>query len=307
MLERQHQPSRRPLYRNLRWGRIAVSIAALAILTGGLTLSLSRLPKVAEWLVRVQLLPAVAAFAITIFVGWLAVTLAFGRVYCSTVCPLGTVQDGVARLSRGISRKPYRYQRPLPKLRYGVLVAVLTCLMGGFMIVPSILDPYTAWERFCLSCLRPLLGEPAAPGSVTEVATGTFLPSLTIAMASAAGMVTALLTLILVGLMAARGGRTFCNTICPVGTTLGVIARYAIFQMDIDTDLCTNCRRCVDSCKSSCINLDDHVVDSSRCVVCFDCTDACRDGAISYVATRKQLSIPMMERTTPDSSTAAGT
>ena len=82
----------------------------------------------------------------------------------------------------------------------------------------------------------------------------------------------------------------------PRGTTLGIVSRYAIFQMDIDTDLCTSTRRCVDVRKCSCIDLTDHVV--GRCVWCsFDCTDACRDGAISYVATRKQLSIPMMERT----------
>lgn len=307
MLSRRQQPSRRPLYRRLRWGRIIVSIASLAILTGGLTFSTSRLPAVAEWLVKIQILPAVAAFAITIFVVWLAATLAFGRVYCSSVCPLGTVQDAVANLSRRFSGRPYRYQRPVTSLRYGALVVVLTCLMAGFMIVPSILDPYTAWERFCLSCLRPVSGEPPAPGGIADVTTGSFLPSMTIAMTSAAGVVTALLTLVVVSLMAARGGRTFCNTICPVGTTLGVISRYAVFQMDIDTDLCTNCRRCVDVCKSSCINIDDHVVDSSRCVVCFDCTDACRDGAISYLPTHKQLSIPMMQQTTPDSTTAAGT
>lgn len=290
--------SRRPLYRALRWGRIAVSVASLSVLTGGLSFCGMSIPAVAAVLARVQLLPAVATFAVAIFIGWLAVTLVFGRIYCSTVCPLGTLQDIASRGGRcqGPSRV-YRYNRPMQGLRYGVLVAVLTSLMAGFMIVPSIVDPYTMWERFCLACIRPLAGLPPLPEAQIAPASDRFLPPLTIAMSSAAGAMVAIASLGLVAVVAARRGRTFCNTICPVGTTLGIVSRYAIFQMDIDTDLCTNCRRCVDVCKCSCIDLTDHVVDTSRCVVCFDCTDACRDGAISYVATRKQLSIPMMERT----------
>lgn len=288
------KPSRRrPLYLTLRWGRIVVSILCLGILTGGLTFSVGRLPGAAALIARIQILPAVATFAIVIFIGWLLATLLFGRIYCSTVCPLGTLQDISSRVLRPRG-SIYRFSRPVRALRYPVLVAVLTCMMAGFMIVPSILDPYTAFERLCLACLRPLAGSPPL---AEPTPTDTFLPPLTIAMTSIAGAIVAVASMGVVVIMSSRGGRTFCNTICPVGTTLGIISRYAIFQMDIDTDRCTNCRRCVDVCKASCIDLTDHVVDSSRCVVCFDCTDACRDNAIRFTPGRKQLSIPMMEQT----------
>ena len=93
-----------------------------------------------------------------------------------------------------------------------------------------------------------------------------------------------------------RNGRTFCNTVCPVGTTLSFISRYSIFRIDINTDKCVQCRRCEHVCKASCIDMTSHVVDTSRCVVCFDCLSDCPNDAIHYTYNRHQLSIPLMQR-----------
>lgn len=291
--------------------RIVVSLAALGVLTGGLAYGGMQLPGVAGWLVSVQLLPAVAAFSLITFVVWLSVTLIFGRVYCSTVCPLGTVMDifGFAtRLPRrdGLPAREsrrYRYTRPRTTLRYLALVGVLTCLIGGFMTVPSLVDPYTIYERLCVSVIRPvwswISGHPCET-SPAPLSAASAYPPLMIGMSAMAGALISLVTIGVVGYMAALNGRTLCNTLCPVGTTLGMISRYSIFQMDIDTDLCTQCRRCEDACKGGCIDLNDHTVDGSRCVVCFDCTAVCPVKAIRYTASRKQLSIPMMQRVDGD-------
>lgn len=294
------------LNRTLLWVRVIVSVAVLAILTLGLTIYGQMLPLMPGWLSEVQLLPAAAGFALGVFVVWIAITLLFGRVYCSTVCPLGTAMDLIARL-RTLCRPPhrfrrrddYRYHRPLNALRYLVLVVVLTCLIGGLMIVPAILDPYTVYERFCRGCLSPVYewlgGTPLSVADSAAVPDGFYLP-LQIAMCSTAGAVVGLGSMLLVGIVAWRGGRTLCNTLCPVGTTLGIVSRFAVFQPDIDTDKCIQCRKCADVCKASCIDLTDHVVDGSRCVNCFNCINVCPNDAIRYTATRKQLSVPMMQR-----------
>lgn len=282
----------------LRILRIAVSVSVFIILAAGLTCSSLLLPVVGPWLEKLQIGQALVTFSLAIFIGWLLVTLAFGRIYCSSICPVGTLQDIAARTVRmrplkrfGDFRRRYRYTRPLPALRYAVLAITVACLMAGFAGLPSVLDPYSVFNRICVNLLGPLVRLMQSVGVESEATASAMAACVT-----AAGVAAILLTALTV--MAIRSGRTICNTICPIGTALGCVSRFSIYQMDIDTDLCTQCGLCEDVCKAQCIDLKDHVVDGSRCVVCFDCTCVCPDKAIRYTRNRKQLATPMMQRIT---------
>lgn len=92
----------------------------------------------------------------------------------------------------------------------------------------------------------------------------------------------AAVTLVLLFILAWRNGRTYCNTICPVGTVLGFLSRWSWLKPVIDTSKCVNCRLCERNCKSACINTAEHSIDYSRCVACMDCINKCHSGAISY-------------------------
>lgn len=86
--------------RYLRIIRIIVAIVSLSLMTGlfvdyGMTFL-----RIAGWIAKIQFLPATMAFSLATFIIWLIVTLCFGRIYCSTVCPLGVYQDICARLNR---------------------------------------------------------------------------------------------------------------------------------------------------------------------------------------------------------------
>lgn len=269
--------------RCLRLSRIAVSLTSLVVLTLALTAPALTLPVVAPWLERIQLIPALAAYSLFTFVVWLMVTLAFGRIYCSTVCPLGTLQDIAARAVRASRsarrRRPYRYTQPRTALRYIFVAAMLMALMLQNVIAVAILDPYSAYAEMCSRLFAPVLGIPS-PAVVLLPLPATILAAVIFGASVA---------------LAARGGRTICNTVCPVGSTLGLVSRYSVFQIDIDTDKCINCGRCEEVCKGTCINLCEHVVDGSRCVACFDCINVCPNDAIHYTNRRKQLSFPMMQ------------
>jgi len=256
------------------------------------------IPGLGEWLEKIQIGTAVRTLSLFSIVIWLIITLIFGRIYCSSVCPLGTLQDIAARstrMGRRARRHPYRYTRPSNSIRYLFLGIMAAGLIGGLFMITSILDPYTAYHRISEGFFKPLL-QPLI-SYLQWLGISRIAADITVS-ATVTTSIIATVLFIIATLIPIRKGRLLCNTICPVGTTLGFVSRFSIFQIDIDTDKCIQCRRCEEVCKSCCIDLTDHVVDGSRCVNCFDCINVCPNDAIHYTARRKQLSEPMMQRIT---------
>lgn len=274
----------------MRYGRIAVAACVSGLVTWMLVSYGESYPGFARWIGRVQFMPAAMAFSIATIVLWLIVTLVFGRVYCSVACPLGVWQDVCARLPR-MGRVPaerrYHYSAPLTKWRNVSLACVVLAIFAGITLVTSLVDPWSIYSRACANVVKP--------------AWGWFInifsePAVKIASASVFGVTVSAISMGVIGWVAFRNGRTFCNSLCPVGTTLGYVSRYSIFHIDINTDRCVQCRKCEHVCKASCIDLISHVVDASRCVECFDCLPVCDDDAIHYTWSRHKLSTPMMQK-----------
>lgn len=283
--------------RILRITRIVVSIAVWAVLSLMLSSAALTVPVVGPFLLKAQIGTAVASLTVFTFVVWVIVTLVFGRVYCSTFCPLGTLQDIVARLAGlGQSRdghRHYRWTPPRHLMRLAFLALAAAMLFLGIGLAVSVLDPIGAYGRICRGIVAPAIRSVEWVFEYMGITPGQGVQVFTESTAA-----TALAFVILMGVSAAAasGGRTVCNTICPVGTMLGFVSRFSIFQMDIDTDRCINCRKCEDVCKGQCIDLNDHVVDGSRCVNCFNCIDICPNRAINYTTRRHRLSTPLMQR-----------
>ncbi|MDE6037815.1 MAG: 4Fe-4S binding protein [Duncaniella sp.] len=276
----------------LRRGRILAGVSLWIAATYALVSYAMTVPELAERIAKVQFMNAAMLFSISTIALWLIATLVFGRIYCSVACPLGVFQDICARLTRlgrRGRRREYHYRPPLTRCRNITLAIVIVAIFLGVTAVSDLLNPWTIYARACDYVVKPLWG----------IVLNAFAdPPVRIALASAAGIVVAVLSVVVVGVLAGWDGRIYCNTICPVGTTLGFVARYSIFHIDINTDKCIQCRKCEHVCKSSCIDLTSHVVDSSRCVDCFDCLPVCPNDAIHYTWARHQLSLPMMMNVT---------
>lgn len=234
---------------------------------------------------QIQLVPVILSSSVGILVLWCVITLIFGRIYCSTVCPMGYLQDIFSRLRRlnGHSRIRHRYTYTAPRntMRYTTLVVVAIATLASIPFLLSLLDPYSAFGRIAALILHPLFD----PSSLPVIAGGTLI-----------GLIIAVVTLVGIAFWSFRSGRSFCNTLCPVGTTLSILSRKSLYRIDINTDLCSACGLCSDNCKARCINPQDHTVDTSRCVVCFDCIDICPSEAIRYTRHRFQPAWPMFIR-----------
>lgn len=248
--------------------RITVEACAAFFITAALLHYGVRCSAVGQWFCEVQLIPAAFALALPVLAIWLGITLLFGRIYCSTVCPLGAMIDLFGRMRP--EAKVFRYHKPHNALRNAAFILAACLLATSWLFPRRWLEPFGLYSSIV---------ESITAGSVTLAA-----------------VVSTLIVLIL-AIMAYRRGRLFCNTLCPVGTLLGFFSRRAAFHIDIDTDRCIQCRRCVDVCKAQCINLNDHVADMSRCVVCFNCLPVCPNEAISYTLSRHTLSDPLLMKT----------
>ena len=237
-------------------------------------------------LAHLQLIPAILSVSIGILIFLITLALLFGRVYCSTICPMGIFQDVVNRISRPFKSKKqrkFKYTRPKTILRWSVVVVCVLTFLLGFPFIVGLLDPYSAYGRMIVNVFKPiyLAGNNLLENIFTSFDNYTFY-KVNISILSIFSFIVGILTFLIIGYMAWRHGRTWCNTICPVGTTLGFLSKFSLFKVRINTANCTSCGRCVRNCKSSCIDVREQQVDNSRCVACFNCLGECKDNAISY-------------------------
>ena len=237
-----------------------------------------------SWMPKLQFLEAVLAVNLVVVIGLIILTLVLGRIYCSVICPLGIMQDIFGWLGKKRKKNRYTYSKEVKWLRYPVLVVFIIAILAGIGTIFQVLAPYSAFGRIATTLLQPLwkmgnnvlatIAERADSYAFYHVETG--LPNT--------GVVTtiAIVTLIALVVLAWRNGRTYCNTICPVGTVLGFLSRYSFIRIQFDESKCRNCSMCSKNCKAACIDYKTHSVDNSRCVVCGDCIESCKFGALKY-------------------------
>lgn len=217
------------------------------------------------------------------FVSIIVITLIFGRVYCSFLCPLGTLQDIFIAFSRKIGwRKSHAFQKPRNLLRYSLLGTVIITASLGSMSLLSLFDPYSITGRMITQFLLPFfLGIYNGAVSVMKYFNIYLFSKDTVPLIFTVLLVNgAFFILILV--LSLRYGRLYCNTLCPVGALLGLISRISFFKFTIDQTGCNACLSCAGVCKAGCIDTEKAAIDQSRCVTCFNCVSACPQSVISY-------------------------
>lgn len=235
------------------------------------------------WMAKIQFVPALLALNVGALLFIVTLTLLFGRIYCSVICPLGVMQDAIAWLRR--KKNKYRFSPAKNTLRYTVLVLACATLALNVAWIGGLIFPYSTYGRIVSTCVAPLykLANNGLAAIAEHYGSYAFY-EVDVWFKSITTLVVALLTWVVIAVLAWRGGRTWCNTICPVGTLLGLISKNARLKMSIDVEKCKNCHKCERNCKAACIDLDTHTIDYSRCVVCGNCLEDCKFNAMSFTS-----------------------
>ena len=231
--------------------------------------------------IRFITIPALAA---TGFIIILILTALFGRVYCSAICPLGILQDVFSWLSKKTGLiKRYKFKKALNYLRYPILGLTIVFLLFGSLFVLNLLDPYSSFGRIFSDVIRPgLIAANNGLAGLLERFDVYFLYRHNLELITWRTVLIPVITFALVIGLSLYYGRLYCNTVCPVGTVLGLLSRVSLFQIKMDASTCTKCGKCSFACKSNCIHVKTLEVDQSRCVACYNCISVCPENSIRY-------------------------
>lgn len=194
----------------------------------------------------------------------LVVSFFFGPIFCGKLCPAGAITEYLSKLV------PVRYQFnwgdfiDITPIRYGMLT--------GYMILPF-------WGKLlaCNYCNFYLF----------DLFINYFLFGYYISLTSSL-IITVFLWVIILGLFT-RGGRGFCNFLCPVGAIQNLIHILGckfnfVYRLKISQKKCIGCKKCSNVCPMNSIKIQKNkaIYNKYNCIICDVCINKCPVGAISY-------------------------
>lgn len=174
------------------------------------------------------------------------ITLLFGRIYCSTLCPLGLYQEILTILFKPFYKKRKFIIAHHGSAAYWIAVILFGTLLGGSVALLRLFDPYSIAGN-------ALSGAWFGLGFVGILTILVFFKK-----------------------------RFFCTDICPVGAILGLLSRFSLFKIHLDANKCKMCSLCARSCPCGSIDYKNHTINNETCIKCFKCLSHCRHGALYY-------------------------
>ncbi len=239
------------------------------------------------WMAKLQFVPALLASSIVIIIAIAVITILFGRIYCSVICPLGIYQDGIAHIAEKRKKNRYSFKRS-KKYRYFIALAFFVLIAFGFTSIAIFIEPYSIFGRFASNLFSPiyrLINNVLAYfaerwDSYAFYHVDVYIKSLSM-------FIIAIAYFLIISILALTNGRWYCNSICPVGAVLGCMSKFSLFKPHFDEEKCVSCGLCEKNCRCSAIDAKNHIIDYSKCVMCFNCVSGCKRGAMEYGASLK--------------------
>lgn len=229
--------------------------------------------------------------------GVLILTLFLGRIFCSFICPLGTIHHGVSWIKptlKGEHMIRANQKTPGQKIKYFLLIMVLAGALLGVNFT-GILDPISLLFRSLALAVFPALG--VALKEFFDAMSHSDWKILNLISYSAEVLVSpvlgygyqsyqtawfmGLLFLVILFLNRIRP-RFWCRVLCPLGALLGLCARFSLLRLQKDEGRCTQCRVCQKNCGGAASPVPGLEWESPECLLCFKCLKVCPEDALTF-------------------------
>jgi len=203
-----------------------------------------------------QTLKTTSPLNFSVFLGVLGVSLLAGRAFCGWLCPVGTLQDLLTKLSNRLFKNkrinlaatrinpPYKISHQndawLRSLKYLVLAVILVA--STFTIYPPLREICPARALLSFQLTTPLLWSVLITFVITSMANRRF----------------------------------WCKYLCPLGPVLAPFNKIAPLRLILNKDSCTNCQRCDAACPMDIPDLTNNLR-SAECIECLECQETCNE------------------------------
>lgn len=191
-----------------------------------------------------------------------ALTILFGRVFCSHLCPLGAIQEWLRELGRKLGfKKDFELPRQIDKyaryLKYVILFAIIFLSFQAGDLVFRAYDPFNALMH---------LGQ-----EFEEKVFGYLILAILLAVSL-------------------FSKSWWCRYFCPLGATLGIIRRFSPFEIKRNETNCIGCGKCEKVCPAGLDIASIKEVNSSDCISCLNCVRDCPKSSLQAVTFGKEIS-----------------
>jgi polyferredoxin/formate hydrogenlyase subunit 6/NADH:ubiquinone oxidoreductase subunit I len=227
----------------------------------------------------------------------LVLTLLLGRVFCSFICPFGTIHHAVGRFKpalKGNRMVQANRKTASQKIKYFILTLLLVAAVFG-LNAAGLMDPIAFLFRSLALAALPGLG--VGLRSIFEAMAASDFEILNLASYGAEVMVSPIFGysqpayqtawfigfLFLVILFVNRlRVRFWCRTLCPLGALLGIFSRISILKLEKYEQKCTECNLCLRHCQGAASPRPDQDWEAAECLMCFNCYNVCPEDALAF-------------------------